>query len=336
MWPRRSHNLCELVSSPARWGQCRTSIYSIGSCADEMRIENAYQRHSTLPGRSIIHIVLKGALGQPAAPWYRVSEAAFAEKLSWLQMKSKVNTEGKRNPQMSTWRLRNCKDGRAILATSVLGPTSSGRAECFWNRPARWLTDVSHRNVEEGCLMLPSVTGAPGGLDSQPMGGGWKNISFEKGPQELSWKAGLWPLLRLSTKPAILQMKILRSERWWWPTCQEPVGPGLNPDPPNPQSLPFPLLLGFWQGLPSPPLGFSSPPSPTPSLSPGSYHCGLELPRRVLLQGWLWHNECWLSWAHARDSCTRSPGTGRITPGLESVGSLSLPGFGNGLQDQDR
>ena len=139
---------------------------------------------------------------------------------------------------MSTWRLRNCQDGRAILATSVLGPRSSGWAECFWNHPARWLTAISHHNVEEGCLTLPSVTGAPDGLDSQPMGGGWKNISFEKAPQELTWKAGLGPLLRLSTKPAILQMKILRSERWCWPTCQEPVGPGLNPGPPTPSPCP--------------------------------------------------------------------------------------------------
>ena len=43
-------------------GDSRTSIYSIGNCADEMRIENAYQRLSTLPGRSIRHIVLKGGL----------------------------------------------------------------------------------------------------------------------------------------------------------------------------------------------------------------------------------------------------------------------------------
>lgn len=135
--------------------------------------------------------------------------------------------------------------------------------------------------------MLPSVTGAPGGLDSQPMGGGWKNISFEKGPQELSWKAGLWPLLRFEYKTCNFTDENPEVREMVTAHVSGTSRARTKPRPPDPQSLPFPLLLGFWQGLPSPPLGFSSPPSPTPSLNPGSYHCDLELSRTVLLQGWL-------------------------------------------------
>ena len=43
---------------------------------------------------------------------------------NWCSDETQVNSAKKRSLQMSTWSLRNCKDGRASLSTFVLGPKS--------------------------------------------------------------------------------------------------------------------------------------------------------------------------------------------------------------------
>lgn len=115
------------------------------------------------------------------------------------QMKLKWSLKGKKVPKTSTWSLRACKDGKGTLSLPFQDPSPRIRL----NAAKIIQPNGSHQNMIEGCPMLPSVTGTP---SQRPWlltkMGKWECFVW-KSPLG-TWEAGVWPPLRLSTKPVIL------------------------------------------------------------------------------------------------------------------------------------
>lgn len=151
-------------------------------------------------------------------------------------MKFKWTLKGEKVSKTSTWSLRACKDGKGTLSLPFQDPSPRIRL----NAAEIIQPNGSHHNMIEGCPMLPSVTGTP---SQRPWLLTKMGMFCLKKPLR-DWKAGLWPPLRLSTKPVILDENP-EARKMDSASALGTSRARTNPRPPDSQSLRCPLFPVF-------------------------------------------------------------------------------------------